>query len=244
MILSFFLFLCYYIDINGDDMMKSSKLIDIFKQGNMVIPLYFLQHYKEFKLELGEFIFLMYLYNLGDKFLFDPEKFGNDLNIELMDVMNYVGILTDKHFIRVEVLKNEKGLMEEVVILDDFFSKLSMITIDEVNNTSNSENTNIFEIIEKEFGRTLSPIEYEIIKAWLDSGFSEVLIKEAIKEATMNNVSNLRYIDKILFEWNKSGIKTADDVEKNRKKRNAAREKQDENIDMDIIDYNWFDDDE
>jgi len=224
--------------------MKSSKLIDIFKQGNMVIPLYFLQHYKDFKLELEEFIFLMYLYNLGDRFLFDPGKFSSELNIELMAVMNYVGILTEKHFMRVEVLKNEKGLMEEVVILDDFFNKLSMIAIDEVNNTSNSENSNIFEIIEKEFGRTLSPMEYEIIKAWLDGGFSEELIKEAIKEATMNNVSNLRYIDKILFEWNKAGVKNSGDVEKNRKKIIESREKHDENIDMDIIDYNWFDDDE
>ena len=51
-----------------------------------------LQHYKEFKLELGEFIFLMYLYNLGDKFLFDPGKFSNDLNLELMDIMNYISI--------------------------------------------------------------------------------------------------------------------------------------------------------
>ncbi len=224
--------------------MKSSKLIDIFKQGNMVIPIYFLQHYKEFKLTMEEFIFLMYLYNMGNKFIFDPGKFSSDLNLELMDIMNYISTLTDKHFIRVEVLKNEKGLMEEVVILDEFYNKLSMITIDEVNSTPVSENSNIFEIIEKEFGRTLSPIEFEIIKAWLDGGFSEELIKEAIKEATMNNVSNLRYIDKILFEWGKAGIKSAEDVEKNRKKRNDAKDKHDENIDLDIIDYNWFDDDE
>lgn len=224
--------------------MKSSKLIDIFKQGNMVIPIYFLQHYKEFKLTMEEFIFLMYLYNIGNKFLFDPGKFSSDLNLEVMDIMNYVSVLTDKHFIRVEVLKNEKGLMEEVVILDEFYNKLSMITIDEVNSTPVSDNSNIFEIIEKEFGRTLSPMEFEIIKAWLDGGFSEEIIKEAIKEATMNNVSNLRYIDKILFEWGKAGVKTAEDVFNNRKKRNDAKNKQDENIDLDIIDYNWFDDED
>ena len=224
--------------------MKSSKLIDIFKQGNMVIPIYFLQHYKDFNVSMEEFIFLMYLYNLGNKFLFDPNKFGEDLNLDLMMIMNYIGILTDKHLISVQVLKNEKGLMEEYVVLDDFYSRLSMITIDDVNNTSSTSNTDIFEIIEKEFGRTLSPIEYEIIKAWLDGGFSTELIKEAIKEATMNNVSNLRYIDKILFEWGKSGIKTREDVEKNRKKRVDSRNQQDENIDLDIIDYNWFDDDD
>ncbi len=224
--------------------MKSSKLIDIFKQGNMVIPMYFLQHYKEFKLSVEEFIFLMYLYNLGNNFLFDPEKFGKDLNIGLMEVMSFVSELTDKHFMRVEVLKNEKGIMEEVVILDEFYNKLGMIAIDEVNSSSNSEDSNIFEIIEKEFGRTLSPMEFEVIKAWFDGGYKEELIKEAIKEATMNNVSNLRYIDKILFEWNKNGIQNAQDVEKNRKKRNESRNQHDDNIDMDIIDYNWFDDED
>ena len=58
--------------------MKSSKLIEIFKQGNMVIPLYLLQHFKDLKLKLEEFIFLMNLYNLGDNFVFDPTKFSND----------------------------------------------------------------------------------------------------------------------------------------------------------------------
>ena len=224
--------------------MKSSKLIEIFKQGNMVIPIYFLQHYKEFKLSMEEFVFLMYLYNLGNKFLFDPGKFSEDLNLELSEIMNFVGNLTDKHFIRVEVLKNEKGLMEEVVILDEFYNKLSLITIDEINSTSNSEDSNIFEIIEKEFGRTLSPIEFEIIKAWLDNNMSEDLIKEAIKEATLNNVSNLRYIDKILYEWGKAGIKTVDDVLNNKKKRNEMRNQQADDIDMDIVDWNWFDEDE
>lgn len=226
-------------------MMKSSKLIEIFKQGNMVVPLYFLQHYKDFNLKLEEFIFLMYLYNLGNKFIFDPGKFSVELNIELMDVMNYVGVLTEKHFIRVEVLKNEKGLMEELVIMDEFYNKLSMFTIDQVNKTSNSENSNIFEIIEKEFGRTLSPMEFEIIKAWLDGGFSEELIKEAIREATMNNVSNLRYIDKILFEWGKAGFKTGEDVIKNRKRKNdASKEMLNDKIDLELIDYTWFDDDD
>lgn len=225
--------------------MKSSKLIEIFKQGNMVIPLFLVQHYKEFKLKLEEFIFLMYLYNLGDNFVFDPSKFGKDLNLSLMDVMNFIGILTDKHFIRVESKKNEKGVMEEFVIMDDFYNKLSMITIDEVNKESEEKNYSIFEVIEKEFGRTISPMEYEIIKAWVDSGTSQDVIKEAVKEATFNGVSNLRYIDKIIYEWGKLGIKSAADVEANRKKRNASvKEQAPEDVDMDVIEWNWFDDDE
>ena len=205
--------------------MKSAKLIDIFRQGHIVIPLFLLQHYKELKLEINEFIFLMYLYSLGNKFVFDPLKFSAELNLTTKDVMNYIGILSDKNFISVDVMKNEKGLMEEVVLLDNFYKKLSLITMDEVNQVSRSENSNIFEIVEKEFGRTLSPIEYEIIKAWLDNGMDEELIKEAIKEATYNGVSNLRYIDKILYEWGKNGIKTVSDVVDNRKKRCKSKRK-------------------
>lgn len=223
--------------------MKSAKLIDIFRQGHIVIPLFLLQHYKEFKLEINEFIFLMYLYSLGNKFVFDPLKFSAELNLTTKDVMNYIGILSDKNFISVDVMKNEKGLMEEVVLLDNFYKKLSLITMDEVNQVSRSENSNIFEIVEKEFGRTLSPIEYEIIKAWLDNGMDEELIKEAIKEATYNGVSNLRYIDKILYEWGKNGIKTVSDVVDNRKKRAKAREKETSDVDIDeIVDWDWFDD--
>ena len=224
--------------------MKSAKLIDIFKQGHIVIPLFMLQHYKELKLEIGEFLFLMYLYNLGNKFIFDPSKFASDLNLDIKDVMNYIGTLSDKHFIRVEVMKNDKGLMEEMVLMDDFYSKLALITMDEVNNDSSADSSNIYEVIEKEFGRTLSPMEYEIIRAWLDNDMSEELIQEAIKEATYNGVSNLRYIDKILYEWSKLGIKTAKDVSDNKKKRAKAKEEASSDVDMDIMDWDWFDDDE
>ena len=224
--------------------MKSSKLIDIFKDGNIVIPIYILKNYKSLKIDSNEFIFLMYLYNLGNKFLFDPSKFSNELNIDIKEVMNYIGVLTDKGLIRVDVLKNDKNIMEEVVILDDFYQKLTYFTIDKVNNDTSNE-SNVFEIIEKEFGRTLSSMEVEIIKAWLDSNISEELIKEALKEAVFNGVSNLRYIDKILYEWGKDNITTVEDVEKRRKSRNKDKNKKEVDPDIsEIVDWNWLDEDE
>ncbi len=41
-------------------------------------------------------------------------------------------------------------------------------------------------------------MEYEIIGAWVEKGFKEQLILEALKEAVYNGVTSLRYIDKIL----------------------------------------------
>ena len=225
--------------------MKNSKLIDIFKNGNIVVPLYLLKNYKELNLEMDEFIFLMYLYNLGDKFLFDPNKFSNDLGIETTDIMNYISVLTDKNLIKVEVLKNDKNVMEEIISLDDFYNKLTCFTMGEVTKDKDNSDSDIFEIIEKEFGRTLNSTEYEIIKAWLDDNYSEELIKEALKEATSNNVSSIRYIDKILYEWNKKGINSLDDIHKmkNNKKDNNEEEK-DIEIDTEIFDWNWLDEEE
>ena len=223
--------------------MKNRQFIEIFKQGHLVIPLYFLKNYKKLKLTLEEFIFLMYLYQLGDKSLFNPSKYQEELQMDLSKIMEYIDSLTEKKLIQVEVIKNEKGLMEEVVLLDGFYRKLTLNMVEEENEKSNYQ-SNIFEVVEKEFGRTLSPMEYEIIKAWLDNDMSEDLIKEAIKEATFNGVSNLRYIDKILYEWGKQGIKTVKDVEDNRRKRAQRREEEaDSNIDLDIVDWDWFDDD-
>ena len=223
--------------------MKSAQFIDIFKQGNLVIPLYFLKQYKKLKVSLEEFVFLIYLYQLGDKSLFNPTKYALDLAIDSARVMEFIDTLVNKKLIQVEVIKNDKGLMEEVILLDGFYRKLSLLLVEE-NNEQGHCQSNIFEVVEKEFGRTLSPIEYEIIKAWLDNDMSEELIKEALKEATFNGVSNLRYIDKILYEWGKVGIKTAKDVDEHRKRRAQKKDEEaDSNIDLDIVDWDWFDDD-
>ena len=220
-----------------------NKYLDIFKDGNIVIPLFLYKNYKSLKLELDEFIFLVFIHNKGNKCLFDPELFASNLGLELMEIMTYVSNLTDKGFIKVETSKNDKGLMEEVINIDGFYNKISLLMM-EKGNKKDTNDTNIYEIIEKEFGRTLSPMEYEIIKAWLEQNISEELIREAIKEATFNGVSNLRYIDKILYEWGKAGIKNSRDVEENRKKRNSRKDNKDENVDIELVDWNWFEDDE
>ena len=224
--------------------MKNSKMIQLIQEGNLVIPIYLLKNYKKFNIGLDEFVFLMYLYQLGDKHPFDPNTYSEELNEDISTIMKYISSLTEKKLIKVDVIKNEKDFTEEVVILEDFYQKIKLLIIEESNEEINPEDSDIFETIEKEFGRTLSPMEFEIIKAWLQNGNSEDIIKEALKEATFNGVSNLRYIDKILFEWNKSGVKEVKDVEEIRKKRKKNNKENDVDIDLDIVDWNWFDEDE
>lgn len=218
--------------------MKNKKIMDILKSKNIVIPLYLYRNYSKLNVSLEEFVFLMYLYNQGERIVFDPNKISNDLNISIKEIMLLISSLTDNKLLNLEVSKNDKNIMEEYISLESLYQKLSLLLIDEINNDE-EDNDSIFAVIEKEFGRTLSPIEYEIVKAWIDSGISFDLIKEALKEATFNGVSNLRYIDKILYEWGKKGINTPSDVEKNRTKHKEEKKEK-----LEVFEYNWLDDDE
>lgn len=218
--------------------MKNKVMLDIIRSSNIVIPLYLYRVYPKLNIGLDEFVFLMYLSNQGEKMVFDPIKISKDLGVTTKEVMLLISSLSDSKLISVEVLKNDKNIMEEYISLEFFYQKLNLMLIDEVNSDEEVD-SDIFSTIEKEFGRTLSPMEYEIVKAWIDSGFSLDLIKEAVKEATFNGVSNLRYIDKILYEWGKKGIKTPADVDKNR-----TQYKEDKKEKLEVFEYNWLEDDE
>ena len=220
--------------------MKSSKLIELFKTRNIVIPLYLFKNYKDFALELDEFVFLMYLYNLGNDIVFDIEKFSLELGINSKDILTYISNLTDKKLVEIKTVKSDKINIEKIS-LDGFYSKIGLLVMDNINNTDDTDNSSVYEMIEKEFGRTLSPMEYEIIKEWLNNNISEELIKEALKEATYSGVSNLRYIDKILYEWGKLGIKTKEDIIKKKKVRKENKKVDLDNVDLD---WDWFDDGE
>ena len=210
---------------------------EIVKNGSIVLPLYLLKHYKELNLELNEFIFLMYLYNKGNNIPLNPKLFSEELGVDSKEIMILIDTLSTKHLIEDKVIKNDKNISEEVLSLDLFYDKYSNLIVSNINE-KDKDNTDIFDFIQKEFGRTLASTEYEVIKAWIDDGNSEEVIKEAVKEAIINGVSNLRYIDKILLEWRKKGIKTAADVEKNRKNYRKKEEESEEKI----FDYDWMDD--
>ena len=112
--------------------------------------------------------------------MFDPNKFAEDLALDTKEVMNYINVLSDKGLITVKTLKTDKDLIEEHILLDNFYDKLSLLVMEEVNDSDKKE-TDIYEVIQKEFGRTLGTIEIEIINAWLDNNISEELINEAME---------------------------------------------------------------
>ena len=73
-------------------------------------------------------------------------------------------------------------------------------------------NTNLFSLFEQELGRTISSMELELINGWLSNGTSEELVLGALREAVYNGVTSFKYIDRIIYEWEKKGFKLMEDV--------------------------------
>lgn len=75
------------------------------------------------------------------------------------------------------------------------------------------QEVNLFEIFEKEFGRPLSPMEYERIAAWMDEDhYPQDLILLALKEAVFAGKVHFQYIDRILLDWSRKKISTVEEA--------------------------------
>ncbi|MBX6352834.1 MAG: DnaD domain-containing protein [Thermoflavifilum sp.] len=79
-------------------------------------------------------------------------------------------------------------------------------------------------LFEEEFGRPLSALECEQIRRWLDDdAYPEWLITEALREAVLANKFSFRYIDRILYEWQRHRIRTRQELEQYRQQYRAKR---------------------
>ncbi|MDA8227687.1 MAG: DnaD domain protein [Desulfitobacterium hafniense] len=71
----------------------------------------------------------------------------------------------------------------------------------------------IIKLFENELGRPLTQFECENISRWLSSKISEELIIEALRRGVSAGIRNFRYLDSILREWEKKGLRTRAEVE-------------------------------
>ena len=210
----------------------TEKLKEIIKNRDVVIPKILFINYK-IGLTDQELIFLTYIINTST--IFNPKQISEDLSIDLNQIMENMENLGSKGIIRLET-KKIGNVRNEVINLEGLYDKLTFSMLEE---EKKEETPDVYSLFEKEFGRTLSPMEYEIIGAWIENGTSEETIKLALKEAVYNQANSLRYIDKIISEWNKKGIKTEEDVEK---QRIAFKQKKEPKQKNDILNYDWLND--
>lgn len=91
--------------------------------------------------------------------------------------------------------------------------------------TTTTTEKNIFEFLEENFGRTISPIEYEKIIEW-EKHFSEDIIKHAISESCLNNAKTMNYLTTILQDWKSKGFTKLSEIEDRNKNKKEEPKKE------------------
>ncbi len=192
-----------------------------------------LKQIKKLNLSLNSILLLIYFIN-QNKSMLNIEELNKMFELTEEEIMIAFNDLISRQLIEIKMNKNVNKKIEEIIDLSPFYN---LIENDYKEVKKETKAKEIFNIFESEFGRTLSPMEFELIDGWLKSGVNEELLIGALKEATFNGVRNFRYIDKIIYEWNRQGFKSMADVNKNI----VRSDKRD--LDKTLFDYNWLDDD-
>lgn len=220
--------------------MKES-LKKVLRSKKFVVSDFLIKIAYEKKLSLNEFLVLIYLENnFSDNF--EIELISSSLGISVNDAMEAFNSLTLKGLVSLDSVKGADRRFNEVVNLNNVYD----YALEELDNeTKKEQKEDIFKVFERELGRTISSMELELINGWLVSGTSEEMILGALREAVYNGVSNFRYIDKIIYEWEKKGFKTMEDVNNHLKNRYQGKDKPQMKVNLkkeqDILDYDWLD---
>lgn len=197
--------------------MNKNIMVNWMKNSHLSIPKILLTKYHEIGIKQEELIILLHVYMAQEEgALFPtPKDLAKNLPNTEEECSQVFSQLLSKGFLQISQYADENGLLCEYLSLDGLWDKLvsSMILEEEKSNQvqKQTEERNIYTIFEQEFSRPLSPIEYETLTMWLDDDkHTAELIKAALKEAVVSSKLSFRYIDRILFEWKKNGIKTLD----------------------------------
>lgn len=110
------------------------------------------------------------------------------------------------------------------------FDKLEeMLLKEHIEEDSGTPEMDLLTMFEEEFGRSLSPMELNTIREWKESyGYQEDMIVMALKEAVKGQVLSFRYMEGILKNWAKNGVK--------RRYIETPSEEQD----VEVSNYEWW----
>lgn len=205
------------------------------------VPSSLLTSYKSLGLNEQEVIVILQIYRfIQFKNEFPtPAELAQYVTITEQQCLEILKKLIQKNLLTIEERNNEYDQFSEAYNLDVLWERLYSQR-EEVEEENIGE---IFILFEQEFGRPLSPFEIETINTWLDVDLMKPeLIKAALREAVLMNKLNFKYIDRILREWNRKGIRTVEQArDASRSFHTAQPKKEYKKRERDTsVYYNWL----
>ncbi|AST91597.1 DnaD domain-containing protein [Sutcliffiella cohnii] len=235
--------------------MIKDDFIQFLEEGNLSIPKFLLSNYTKLGLNETEFILLLHIHSFleSGKTFPTPMEIADLMTISPSDCMETIRHLLKKGYLTISDEMDELNIKYERYSLQPLWEKMIQYMmerkqIEKIQHTEEEE-VSLYTIFEKEFARPLSPFECESLSLWIDQDEHDTsVIKAALREAVLSGKLNFRYIDRILFEWKKNGIKTVDQAKEyskkfrkyqlQQKKTAVGHEKEQTNT---VPFYNWLD---
>ena len=170
-----------------------------------------------------------------------PEELANHVTMSKDECSMILQTLIQQGFLEI-IDENEGGIRKESYSLEPLWARLLN---NEKEASDKVEFGELFQRFEAEFGRPLSPFEIELVNQWIDEQENDItIIYAALREAVLMSKLNFKYIDRILSEWKRKGIKTEEQAKQTSKgfhKLDNQPKKTTHSYDKSLLKYNWLD---
>lgn len=209
-------------------------LLSLLKDGSISIANFLLDNYSKLGMTNDEFLLYLQIkkeQSRGNSFP-QMDTLADSLGMSSQTLFSTIQSLQDKKILEINQRQDDQGRLNDFYDFDLFYQKMIALFDDKADQTLKVEakkaENNVYDQIQIEFGRPLSPIEIETISQWLDNDhFAPDVIRLALKEAVLNQAYNLKYMDRILLNWQQRNLTTAQQIENslsNRPKADTATE--------------------
>lgn len=229
--------------------MIKDKLFAWLKEGTITIPSFLFSHYKTMGLNEQEVMLLLQLHNFQEKgnAFPTPGQIAARMTCGESECLIMIQRLIQRGFVEIEEEYSD-SIRHENYSIEPLYQKMVDCFLKTMNQTeldrTAADNESLYTVFEKEFGRPLSPFECETLAMWMEEDHHSDIIKAALRESVISGKLNFRYIDRILFEWKKNGIKTLEQAKKHGEKfrvhQKRERRAEPAAASNEIPFYNWL----
>lgn len=202
----------------------------LIKSGQTTIATLLLEHYRELGMSNTEFLIYLQIKSYNDRGISFPqtETIAKAVGLTDNQVFQELHTMIGKRLMQIDTIQQPGQLARDSYDFTLLYEKLAQYVkkaqTETVTSQVDNDRETIFNQIETEFGRPLSPIELEMISQWLDEDHYQVgVIRLALKEAVLNQVYNLKYMDRILLNWQKKHLTTPEQVQQEREHRQQSQ---------------------
>ena len=187
-------------------------------------------YYPQLKIDDAEMMVILQLEMFAQKGDFFPtnEQIAANSNFSVAEIGSLLQKLIEQNFLVIDQVTDRKGMIGNKYNLNQLYDKLDKLLTAKTdsalkengneNSSSVIDNSPLNQLVrqfEIEFGRYLSPIEREEIAAWLNvDHYDPAIIKLALREAVLSQAYSLKYVDRILLNWQRHNLKTVSEVQK------------------------------